>query len=703
MTVQEFRDVQPLLSPRAVAVVGASQRVNRGTRVVENLLRFGFGGDIFVVNPKYDDVLGVPCVASVSDLPVHVDLIVVAVGADAALSVLADAGAHGIKGAVVIGSGFGEGGVGVDRADQLKEIVETNNMVLCGPNCYGALNTHSGAAAYSGRIVTPLVTGNVALVLQSGALTHAITDSALGRGFGISAVVTSGNELSATISDYIRFYADDESTDVIGVFVEGLRDADKFADACRRARANGKSVVVLSTGRSEIGRKAAMAHTGAIAGGSAALDGLLYSVGAVRVEDLDEFRETLLLFSQLKRSQSHADGIAAVSISGGASGLMADTAETLDVRLAQFGDQTREQLKKALPDFAAVNNPLDVTGAASENSAYLSDSLALASADEDVALVAFAMNVGQTDDIQSSFYRAQADIVAAAAGSAAGPMVLLTLTAGALDEEIRNKLSAAGVPVVMGLRAGMKAIKSWLLWPSLVPSAPRQVGPAKDWPFAEAVVPGVAAMQELSDAGVRVAPFGHTTDPAGVKALVEEIGVPVVLKIESPDIAHKSEAGGVRLNLKTPEQAEQAARKMLADVAAREPDARIAGFMAQTMVQGETLEVLVGVVRDPQVGLIVSVAPGGVLAELLGPAATWPVPATREDIEYLVGTGALTALLDGYRGGARLDKSALVDAVLAVSDLAATLPDLAALEINPLLVRPVGQGVVAVDALFIRN
>lgn len=703
MTVPTFRDVRPLLKPQAVAVVGASQRMNRGTRVVENLLRFSFQGDIFVVNPKYDDVLGAPCVDSIADLPAHVDLIVVAVGADSAVKVLAEAASHGIKGAVLIGSGFGEGGIGTDRAERVREIAQRSGMVICGPNCYGALNTHTGAAAYSGRIVTPLESGNVALVMQSGALTHAVTDAALGRGMGVSAIVTSGNELSATVSDYVHFYASDDATSVIGVFVEGLRDAGKFAAACRLARAHGKSVVVLSTGRSETGRQAAMAHTGAIAGGSAALDGLLYSVGAVRVDDIDEFRETLILFSQLERTASHADGIAAVSISGGASGLMADTAESMTVRLSEFAEETRQKMRQSLPDFAVVNNPLDVTGAASENSAYLSDSLALASADEDVALVVFAMNVGQTDDVQSDFYRGQAHIVAEAARTASSPLVLLTLTSGPLDPVVRDTIRAADVPVVMGLRPGMKAIKNWLLWPSLVPSGERPIQPSRDWPFVDDVVPGIDAMQALSDAGVPVAPFGRAGSPEEVARVVEGIGVPVVLKIESPDIAHKSEAGGVRLSLQTPEQAEQAARKMLIDVSRREPDAQLTGFMAQHMVQGESLEVLVGVVRDPQVGLIVSVAPGGILAELLGPAATWPVPANREDIEYLVGTGALATLLDGYRGGPKLDKTALVDAVLAISDMAATLPDLAAVEVNPLLVRPAGQGVVAVDALFIRQ
>lgn len=699
----EFRDVSPLLRPRGIAVVGASQRFNRGTRVVENLQRFGYSGAIVVVNPKYSEVAGVPCVPSIADLPDGIDLVVVAVGADAVPGVVDEAGRRGVAGAVVIGSGFGEGGAGVERARRLAEIVDAHGMVLCGPNCYGVLDAQSGTAAYSGRIVDPLDTGGVALVLQSGALTHAITDSALGRGLGVGAIVTSGNELSATVSDYVRFYADDPGTQVIGVFVEGLRDAGAFAAACRIARANAKPVVVLSTGRSEIGKTAAMAHTGAIAGGSAAFDGLIDSVGAVRVDDIDEFRETLMLFSRLQTPAEAGRGLAALSISGGASGLMADMAETLGIRLATFAPDTRDALRDALPEFAAVNNPLDVTGAASENPRHLSDSLVLAAEDEDVAVVAFAMNVGLADEHQAGFYRGQAEIVAEAARSSKKPLALVTVSSGPLDQTIRQIMDEAGVPVVMGLRPGMKALGSWLRWLSLLPSETRPVAAAVPWPFATSVASGTDAMEALSAAGLPVAPFGYAADADSAAELLAEVGAPAVLKVESADILHKSDLGGVRLGLTSPEQVVQAAQEMLAAVSAGVPDATVSGFMVQQMMQGEKLEVLVGVVRDPQVGMVVSVAPGGVLAELSGPAASRPVPVTRSDAEQLISAGVLDTLLGGYRGSAELDRGALVDAVLAVSDLAATLPDLAALEINPLLVRPAGRGVVAVDALFVRE
>ncbi|WP_169945376.1 acetate--CoA ligase family protein [Microbispora sp. H11081] len=698
-----FRDLRPLLRPRSIAVVGASPRRNRGTRVIENLRRFGFSGEIHAVNPKYDEVLGAPCVPSVSALPDGVDLVVVAVGADAALTAVRDAGERGVRAVVLIGSGFGEGSAGSERAAELRRLLDRYDMVACGPNCYGTADLSEGAAAYSGRIVDPLPKGNVALVLQSGALSHAVTDSAMGRGLGASALITTGNEVSATVSDYVAWYAEDESTDVIGVFLEGLRDAPKFAEACRRARARGKAVVVVSGGRSDLGRQAAMAHTGAVSGAAAALDGLLASVGAIRVNDLDEFRETVLLFSHLRRTGVGETGVGVLSISGGASGLVADAAETCGLSLPAFDRDATERLSGILPDFAGVNNPLDVTGSAVEDPSILLRSLQVTAEQPGIGMVVFAMNVGLAGPGQEELYRAQAKILAEVAAGTETPLVLLTMTAGPLDPVIQATLEQAGVPVVMGLRPGILALKSWLEWPRFTLTDRPAVEPAGKWPSPYAVASGSDALEALEAAGVPVAPFGVASGVDEVAAVVERVGLPVVLKVESPDIAHKTEVGGVRLGLATAEEAEAAAAAMLESVRGHAPDARITGILVQRMVRGEALECLMGVVDDPQVGLVLSIAPGGILAELMGPAPSRPVPLAAADVEELLDAGVLGRLLAGYRGAPALDRAALVEVAVRFSALAASLPGLAAAEMNPLLVLPEGQGVTAVDCLLIND
>ncbi|MDQ6522838.1 acetate--CoA ligase family protein [Nocardioides sp. LHD-245] len=703
MATTPFRNVQPLLAPRGIAVVGASPRGNRGSRVLENLARFGYAGRVVVVNPGHAEVLGRPAVPTVHDLPDGIDLVVVAVAADRAVDVVRDAAERGIRGVVVIGSGFGEGENGRERGVALAELVAKHDLVLCGPNCYGVLDVASGAAAYSGRIIDPLESGNVALVMQSGALTHAVTDSALGRGLGLSAIVTTGNELSATVSDYVAWYAEDEVTEVIGVFVEGLRDADRFAAACRRARERGKAVVVLAAGRSETGRRAAMAHTGAIAGAAAALDGLLASVGAVRVDDLDEFRETLLLFSTLAgRSAQGSAGVAALSISGGACGLTADLADDLGVALPAFAPETARALLAGLPDFAAVNNPLDVTGAAAEDPTILAGALRTAAADPAVGVVVFAMNVGLAGPGQEEFYRGQARILAEAARTSAKPVVLAAMTGGALDPGIAEATRGAGVPVLLGIRPALAALRSWLTWPARAGRASEPAVPAQDWPAPTSVAAGADALAALEAAGIPVAPFRLVATPAEAAVAAAELGGPVVLKIESPDIAHKTEAGGVRLRVE-PATAAAEAEALLAAVTRAEPAARIDGILVQSMVAGERLECLVGVTADPQVGPCLSIAPGGVLAELLGPVASRPVPVSAAEVEELIDGSALGALLAGYRGAPPMDREALVGAAVRFSRLAAALPGLAAAEMNPLLVGERGRGVLAVDCLLIRD
>lgn len=703
MTTVRFRDVSPLLAPRGIAVVGASPKGNRGARVLENLERFDYTGDVFVVNPGHEEVFGRRSFPSVADLPAGVDLVVVAVGADRAVDVVRETGEAGIRGLVVIGSGFGEGENGRERGDALTELIDKYDLVVCGPNCYGTLDVRSGAAAYSGRIVDPLPAGNVALVMQSGALTHAVTDSALGRGLAASAIITTGNEMSATVSDFVAWYAEDNATDVIGVFVEGLRDAPAFGAACRRARERGKAVVVLASGRSDTGRRAAMAHTGAISGAAAALDGLLASVGAIQVADLDEFRETLLLFSALAGRQAPmASGVAALSISGGACGLTADMAEVVGVKLPAYAAETARELIEVLPDFAVVNNPLDVTGAAAEDPSILADALRVAAKDPGNGAVVFAMNVALAGPGQEEFYRNQARILADVASDAAKPVVLVAMTAGALDPEIAEIAAKGGVPVLLGVRPALRAIKSWLGAPTAgTPEAP-PVAVMGEWPSPHPVAAGADALDVLVEAGIHVPRHRLIRTAPEASVVVEELGGRAVLKVESPDIAHKTETGGVRLGV-TADSAEGEARALLADVAAAEPAARIEGILVQEMVSGERLECLVGVVSDPQVGLTMSIAPGGVLAELLGPAAARPVPLTAADAEELIDSSALGVLLSGYRGAPAMDRTALVDMAVRFSRLAASLPGLAAAEMNPVLVGVEGDGVIAVDCLLVRD
>jgi acetyltransferase len=700
--MESFRDLTPLFRPRGIAVVGATPRGNRGLEVLRNLRRFGFEGATYAVNPKHDEIDGFPCVPTLGQLGAGTDLVVVAVAAERVVDVVDDAGMAGIPAAVVIASGFGDGGLGERRRDDLRSVLEMHGMVAVGPNCYGLLDVHQKVAAYSGSIVDPLEPGGVALILQSGALTHAVTDSAVDRGLGLSAIVTTGNELSASLADYVAWFANDPCSTVLGIFLEGLRDPVAFAAAARRARTAGKPVVVLATGRSGRGRSAALAHTGAVAGSGSALSGLLRSVGAIQVHDLDEFRETLLLLSSVPAPR--APGAAVVSISGGGTGLMADLAEEMGLSLPELSDDVRVGVQGVLPDFGVAANPLDATGAAAEDPAILPALMGQLARNPSVGAVCFAFNVGHGSLGQEGFYRQQGHLLAAFARTCETPTVAFSMTSGQVDQEIRRTLANANVPLLSGMRPSLTAIGSWLRWYQQDVNDAPPTPAARPLPGHREVVSGYDALAELETMGITIPPYEVVASPEEAAEAAVRVGFPCVLKIESPEILHKTEVGGVQTNLRSPEEVQRAAEAMWEKTRSAAPHAEINGFLVQGMVSGPTLECLLGVVRDPQVGLVLSVAPGGVLVELLGEAASMPVPVGAAQAESMLEGSALSRLLAGYRGAPPLDRQALVDAIVAFSDLAAAYGSgLAAAEINPLLVRARGKGVAAVDCLIIKE
>lgn len=693
------KDLRPLIAPRSVAVVGASPKGNRGLTVLENLRAVGFPGEIIAVNPNYREVAGVVCLAQVDDLPAEIDLVVVAVAAEKAVDVIEAAGRRGARAAVVIASGFGDGGSARDLGAELAFTLQRHNMLAVGPNCYGLVDLNTRVAAYSGQLVDPLPSGRVALILQSGALTHSITDSSVGRGLGLSALVTTGNEASLTAADFLAWYADDPNSEVIGIFLEGLRDPDGFARACRHARAVGKPVIVLAAGRSEPGRRAALAHTGSVAGKSSALSGFLASVGAVQVRDIDEFREALILFAAPGRPV--CDGAALVSISGGGSSLMADTAQDVHLPLATFQPALAKQLAAALPAFAAVTNPLDVTGAAADEPQILSRALEVLAGSAEVGAVAFAFNVGLGSLGQEDLYRQQARLIAEAAGPSRIPVIAFSLTSGPVDPHIQQRLASAGVPLLSGLRSSLSVLAKWMQWhqstqPAVQPHAARRPIPGTGTACA-----GALALTELARAGLDVAPWQVASTPEELAAAAVSLGYPCVVKAESASILHKSELGAVRINLRSEAEVAIAAAEILDAVSVAVPDS-INSLLIQRFVPPPHLECLVGAVRDPQVGLVLSVAPGGLLAELFGEAEALPVPLLPHQVDGLLDRSVLGELLSGYRGGPRYDRAALVRSVVAFSKLVAAYgDDLDAAEINPLLVLPSGSGAVAVDCLIL--
>lgn len=702
--------MRALLRPASVAIIGATPGDGRGGWIHEQLLRLGYDGPIYPVNPRYAEIRGARAYPTLLDIAAPVEFVAVALGAGQALDAIRQCAEKQVRAALFVASGFAEVGPdGQAIQAELRRVALEHGIAVCGPNCYGVANIHGRFAAYGGSLTQPLRPGPIALLFQSGALTHAAMDPAAARTSGYSYVITTGNEAVVELADYIGALADDPHTRVIACFVEGIASPERFFAAARLAISHGKRLVVLKTGRSELAQRAALAHTGALTGPDDIYDALFRQLGIARVADLDELIETAELLCAQRPPTAGAAAI--VSISGGSCGVAADLAQGAGMALAPLADATRERLRAILPPFATPGNPLDLTGAIGQDPGLLPGALAALCADPGVGLVALALNTPQGGDPASqALYQAMAQATAASHSASTTPHVVFSISSGPYDPQIVADMRAAGVPLLMGIRESLLAIAHWQRAAAARPRDPQALaGPpltqaAKLVSQSTAAVLGEhAALAALSTAGLPIVRTILAATAAEAAQAAEQIGFPVALKISSPDIAHKSEAGGVILGLTSRAAVEEGFATITARARVANPAAQIAGVLVQEMVSGG-LEVLVGVTNHPGLGPVVVFGLGGVLVEALDDWAMRAAPIDDTEARAMIAETRAARLLAGWRGGPALDRDALTQALVRVAQLAWQLRDaIAAIDINPLIVLPVGQGVRVVDALIVQR
>jgi acetyltransferase len=703
--------MRALLRPASVAIIGDTPGTGRGGWIHEQLLRLGYNGPIYPVNPKYDEIRGVKAYPSLLDIPAPVEFVAVALGAGHAIRVIQECAQKQARAALFVASGFAESGsAGQTIQDELRRLAVEHEIAVCGPNCYGIANIHGRFAAYGGSLTQPLRPGPIALLFQSGALTHTVMDPVAARTIGYSYIITTGNEAVIELADYVAALADDPHTRVIACFVEGFKSPERFFAAAQQAIGQGKRLVILKTGRSELGRRAALAHTGSLTGPDDIYDALFRQLGIARVADLDELIETAELLS--RPAPARAGAAAIVSISGGSSSVAADLAQQLGLALAQIEPATAARLRTILPPFATAQNPLDLTGAIGGEPQLLPGALAALAADPQVNAVALALNtpIGG-DQAGQALYQAMCRAVAASAAMSDTLHVVFSMSSGQFDPEIVRIMREAGVPLLMGMRESLAALAHWQRGaahagePDPAALAGPQLTPATQLvrQSVTATLGEHAAKAVISTAGIPICHEITAATPADAVRAAAQIGYPVALKINSPDILHKTEAGCVRLNLNTP-QAVTDAFQEIGDRAVRyQPDARIDGVLVQEMVHGG-VEALVGVTNHAGLGPMIVFGLGGVFVEMLDDWAMRAAPIGEADAHAMIAETRAARVLAGWRGGPALDIAALAQALVLVSRLAWQLRDtIAAIDINPLVVLPLGQGVKIVDALIIRK
>jgi acetate---CoA ligase (ADP-forming) len=737
-------DLTPLMKPTSVAVVGASQRMGRGTRVIENLQRFGYAGRIFPINPKYREILGLPCYPDLDSTPEPAEMVVVAIPAEQVPGLLAAAADRGARGAVILSSGFAEAGPrGLERQAALERLTAERGLLVCGPNCYGVFNIRWGSATFSADFSAPPRPGRLALISQSGGFSHAVAEHLMQqRSVGLSYIVSCGNQAGVTIEDYLEFLIEDGDTDVIGVFVEGFKQPEQLRPVATRARQAHKPIVALKVGRSENARQAMLAHTGSLAGTPEIIDAVLRQSAIVQATSLNEMIDTLTLLAAARRFRRHHWRVAVLSGLGGECSHVADAADRAGIDLPPLSASSVESIGRFMPDFATPRNPLDGTGAMYENPALFPQLVDVLLRDEAIDVVAINLRANVPKPGGWAPSRQFSQIISTALRGGTDKLVLAfnSFAGGDLDQQVVGPLAEVGVPFLDGTETALLALRHAREYRrsldragegnhvetakrAIAPDAPASLNcdvapgaPAKAGrdvaPDTDAVRPcplstnwsgvlaNTEAMRLLRQFGIPVAETPLARDQAEAVRWADRLGYPVVLKINSPDIAHKTDVGGVRVGCADAPSVRRAFDEMLADVRRRAPAARLDGVVVQRMVAGGT-EMIVGVKSDPLFGPAVVCGFGGVLVEVMRDVAVRVPPVDVAEARAMVDELRGRALLSGVRGRPPSDVAALHEMLVRLAALAEAHRDrLRALDINPLLVLEEGHGVVAVDWLI---
>ena len=695
--------VRQLFNPRSIALIGATDKSRWSWSTWGNLVTHNFAGPVYLVNPRGIRVHGQDSYRCVADLPEPADLAFVMVPTSAVLGVLAEVADAGIRSAVLLTSGFAE--VGEEGAQLERDVValaRDRGLTILGPNGNGFINAAAGITPYGLPIEPPLLRGPVGVVLQSGALASGVLSFAQSRNVGVSLLVSMGNESMVSMTDVMRYLIDDAATRVITLFIESIRKPAEFLALAREALANGKPIVALKVGRSQAGAKVARAHTGSLVGDDAVVDAVFRQNGVIRVDSLEDLVITSGLLAGTGPLPGRRFGF--VTASGGACEIIADRSEDEGIEIPEFAPQTMSRLRQVLPAFAATQNPIDVTGYILIDNQLMRK--ALLSVAEDPGLDALVLatdlpKVAPPDPAPMiELFRGTAEILR----NSPKPIVVMGNTLTDITAFGRMVAAETGYPGVLGgIHHGLTALGRAVRWSEVYRSAGQGVSTvtARQAPLELPGEPGAAwpehrASRFLAGHGIPVVPGVLAASAEAAAAAAGELGYPVVVKLAAGDVTHKSDIGGVKVALRTPE----AVRAAYAEVtgAGREAGADVQGALVQPMRDGG-IELLVGVITDPAWGLVLAVGFGGVWVEILKDTALLVLPAGRDQILSALRNLRGAKLFDGPRGTEKADLDAVADAIAAIAALAGRLGDrLETLEVNPLLVR--GSQVEALDALI---
>jgi acetyltransferase len=692
-----------LIRPRTIAVIGASpKRQTLGNVALDNLANYKFAGKVIPVHVEAPEIAGLAAVPAIEELPDDVDVALASVPAASVADVVRRLDRRGVRTAIVNTAGFSAG-----QEAELRQLVGSSRILMHGPNCMGLINLSDATPIYTGGITSRIRRGPVALIAQSGSAAISVINSSTA---GFSKVVTIGSEYRVTGADYLRWLADDGCTSVIGLVLESISDADRFADAVDRVHAAGKSMVVLKVGRSATGAQATLAHTGALIRNDDAFKGFVERYGIPVVDDYEELIATLEAFAVSKKRPARGQ-VALMGISGGETALACDICDEIDLPLSVFSEATATNLRDALPGISG-QNPLDVGQSVGRSaSAALAGMTAIMQADE--------VGIGVVlQDMQASLpasslrnYSGHLGTVAELSRTIDKPIVVISPTAEIMNDRLLAHLEGAGVPALRGLWPGLAAIKSMVDWAARRRDrrrladrklTPERAGLRQEIAGIRGPLPSKLVGRLLASYGIPVVKSAVARSAAEAVKLAGQIGYPMVVKVMSAHVPHRSDVGAVQLGIKNEADLGAALALIESNVREKVPGAVIDGYELQEELI-DCVQAMVGYQAAPPYGALTIVGSGGVLVELEADKALSLSPVTAAEAGALLAATRLGKTLDGYRNLLpRTDTAPLAGLVSNLSELAADFSELVPeCDLNPVLIRKGSGDVRVVDALFV--
>jgi len=688
-------DLQYFFKPSGVALIGASANPEKlGYGILKNMIAYGFNGAVYPVNPGAQEILGLPCYADISLVPDPVELAVVVVQASRVPDTLTACGKRGIKAVTIISGGFKE--VGHDGAlleEKCLEIARQYNLRLIGPNCVGTIDLYSGLNTTFIRGVPKK--GHIGFISQSGAVCGSVVDYVADKGIGFSYFVSLGNEVDVNETDLIAFLADDPNTHVISAYIEAISDGSKFIQTVKEV-VKKKPVVVLKAGHSDAGARAVSSHTGSLAGTYTAYLAAFKQAGVIIADNAQELFNISNAFAN--QPLPRGNRVAVITNAGGPAALASDSLSEYGCSLADLLPATRDELRKHVNPSAQVNNPIDMLGGATPAEYGVATDMCMKDPNVDSVLVIHV----PTSVVNPDLIAAE---VSLAAKEAHKPL-LVCLMGDISIRQPRLIFQGNDIPVVQFPEHTGKVLSTMLKYRSI-----------QDAPTLDSTKPIIAEPQLvetfkttlsltrqlgefetrplLQAYGIPIIPGDLARSAEEAAAVADQVGYPVVMKIVSPDILHKSDSGGILLNLSDKSAVMNGYRQITARVSAAMPDAQIEGVLVESMAP-KGHEVILGMRRDPQFGPLMMFGFGGIYVELFADVAFRIAPLSAGDAEAMIHETKAGRLLQGLRGAPPADRKALIDVMMRLSQIAVDFPELEEMEINPLLVMQ--NGVLALDA-----